>query len=248
MMKQSPNDATLILVTPVWNDSRRLAGFGGELASALAARGGEIHWVVADDGTGSAEHSRLRELVAIFGRECPRITLHLAGTHRGKGAVIREAWGLHPDAVWYAFVDADGSVSARDMLDLIDSARESGQTTIGVRKTTDRTRVEEGWIRGIRHRGFLIAVRLLLGFRTEDTQCGAKVVHGDSYRKIEARLIEPGWAFDAELLAEFHASGMPWREQPVNWVEKGASRIRPWMDSFRMLLSLVKIRGRLGPD
>lgn len=244
-MNQSSDDAILILVTPVWKDSKRLAGFGSELASELAARARAIHWIVADDGSGQTERSRLSELVENFSRIYPHVSLHLAATHRGKGAVIREAWGLRADAEWYAFVDADGSVSARDMLDLIDSAREVGETTIGVRKTTDRTRVEEGWIRGIRHRGFLIAVRLLLGFRTEDTQCGAKVVHGGAYRKIESRLIEPGWAFDAEMLAEFHSAGLPWREQPVNWVEKGASRIRPWMDSLRMLRSLVEIRSRL---
>ncbi len=244
-MSQATHDATIILVTPVWNDSVRLAGYGVELARELAARESSISWVIADDGSRAAERPRLEHLLEKFRLVYPNVSVHFAAEHRGKGAVIREAWSLHPGADWLAFVDADGSVNAHDMLGLIDAAVASGESTIGVRKTTDRTRVQEGFIRGIRHRGFLLAVRLLLGFRTEDTQCGAKVICGRSYRQIVTRLIEPGWAFDAEMLAEFHAAGHPWREEPVNWVEKGASRIRPWMDSLRMLVSLIKIRSRL---
>ena len=35
--------------------------------------------------------------------------LHFATRHAGKGAVVREAWALAPEADWLAFVDADGS-------------------------------------------------------------------------------------------------------------------------------------------
>jgi len=244
-MSNATNDATLILVTPVWNDSKRLAPYGEELARELAGRGSKIHWVIADDGSEAEEHPRLQKLLEGYREIYPHVSLHPATKHQGKGAVVREAWALHPHAGWLAFVDADGSVNATDMLDLIADAVASGESTIGVRKTTEHTRVQEGVIRGIRHRGFLLAVRLLLGFRTEDTQCGAKVLRGDYFRAIAPRLVEPGWAFDAEMLAEFHAAGYSWREQPVNWVEKGASRIRPWMDSITMLFSLIRIRRRL---
>lgn len=244
-MTSEGDDATIILVTPVWNDSKRLAAYGGELARELAKRDSTIHWVIADDGSNPGEPPRLQEQLEDYRLIYPHVSLHLASHHNGKGSVIREAWALSPDAGWLAFADADGSVNAPDMLDLIADAVRAGESTIGVRKTTETTRVQEGFMRGIRHRGFLLAVRLLLGFRTEDTQCGAKVIRGDDYRAIAPRLVELGWAFDAEMLAELHTAGHTWREQPVNWVEKGASRIRPWMDSITMLISLIRIRRRL---
>jgi len=245
-MSEATHDATIILVIPVWNDSRRLAPYGEEMAHELAKRGSAIRWIIADDGSSEDEPPRLLALLEKYRAIYPHVSLHLAERHQGKGGVIREAWALHPDAEWLAFVDADGSVNAKDMIDLVEAAVESGESTIGVRITTDHTRVQEGFIRGIRHRGFLLAVRLLLGFRTLDTQCGAKVFRGDDYRAIAPRLVEQGWAFDAEMLGELHASGRTWRERPVNWVEKGASRIRPWMDSLKMLSSLIRIRSRLG--
>jgi len=244
-MTSDRDDATIILVTPVWNDSKRLASYGIELAHELARRQSAIHWVIADDGSKPEEPPRLQKQLEEYRLIYPNVSLHLASHHNGKGSVIREAWALSHDADWLAFVDADGSVNAPDMLDLIADAVRTGESTIGVRKSTETTRVQEGFLRGIRHRGFLLAVRLLLGFRTEDTQCGAKVMRGEDYRAIAPRLIELGWAFDAEMLAELHAAGHTWRERPVNWVEKGASRIRPWMDSITMLISLIRIRRRL---
>jgi len=246
MMTREDDDATIILVTPVWKDSRRLAVYGDELAHELAKRKSAVRWVIADDGSGLEEAERLREQLQKYRQVYPNVSLHLAAEHHGKGSVIREAWGLFPNAAWLAFADADGSVNAPDMLDMIDDAVRSGESTLGVRVTTETTRVQEGFFRGIRHRGFLLAVRLLLGFKTADTQCGAKVIRGDHFRAAAPRLIEPGWAFDAEMLAELYSGGYRWRERPVNWVEKGASRIRPWMDSLVMLQSLIRIRCRLG--
>lgn len=244
-MAGADNDATIILVTPVWNDSRRLEGYGLELAEELARRAASVRWIIADDGSRGDEKPLLEALLARYRETHANTALHFAASHRGKGAVVREAWSLAPNAEWLAFVDADGSVGAADMLELIDHAVRAGRTTLGVRKRTETTRVEEGLLRGLRHRGFLAAVRLILGVHSEDTQCGAKVLRGADFRDIEPRLVEPGWAFDAELLAELNAAGRTWDEVPVNWVEKGHSRIRPWKDSLNMLLALLRIRRRM---
>jgi glycosyltransferase involved in cell wall biosynthesis len=108
----------ILLVTPVWNDSARLAVFGKDLAEALATTQLPIRWVIADDGSGVEEHARLQDLRKDFASVFPGVELHFADRHRGKGAVVREAWALAPEAEWLAFVDADGSVSAEDMLNL----------------------------------------------------------------------------------------------------------------------------------
>lgn len=239
-------EATTILVTPVWKDSARLARFGRELAEVLGRRGSDVAWIIADDGSGDAEVARLGDLRDEFARIYPAVTVHAAEAHYGKGSVVREAWRLKQEADWLAFVDADGSVGADDMLDLIEKARRSGRSTIAIRKNTEETRVEEGVLRWIRHHGFLLACRLILGVRSEDTQCGAKVLRGEDFREIRDRLVEPGLAFDAELLAEMTAAGLSWDECPVNWVRKGGSRVTAIGDGWRMLRALFRIRSRLG--
>lgn len=234
----------ILLVTPVWKDSARLEDYGMDLAEALSTFPEPIRWIIADDGSGKIEASRLVELQSRYARIFPNVELHFAQAHRGKGAVVREAWSLVPDAPWLAFVDADGSVTATEMLGLIAAARQSGSSVIGIRKRTETTTVLESPWRALVHKGFLIAVKIVLGLDCEDPQCGAKVLRGDDYRKIAGRLREPGLAFDSELLFELHRAGFTWQEIPVNWEEKKGGTVKPLKDAWAMFASLVRIRTR----
>lgn len=238
----------ILLVTPVWNDSTRLSGFGAELAKALAGSPLPIRWVIADDGSGPEQHPPLKELAARFSAVFPRVDLHFAARHYGKGSVVREAWALSPDAAWLAFVDADGSVDPAELLRLIRTAVDSDSSALGIRKRTATTRIEESPWRGLFHRGFLVAARLILGLRCEDPQCGAKVLHGPAYRRIAGGLRENGLAFDSELLCALKDDGTAWLEVPVTWVEKKGGKVHPLLDTWKMLAALLRIRGRQSAD
>ncbi len=241
MPDESPE---ILLVTPVWNDSTRLGVFGVSLAETLAAAEFPIRWVIADDGSSDEDREKLRKLRDSFAKIYPNVDLHLAAMHHGKGSVIREAWELAPNADWLAFVDADGAVSAEDMLGLIRKAVVAGRTVIGVRKRTETTHIEESLWRGFFHRGFLLTADLLLDLRSADIQCGAKDIKGSDYRVIERRLDEDGLAFDSELLSTLNWSGATWLEVPVNWVEKGGGKVKPLKHAWGMLRALLRIRAR----
>lgn len=234
----------ILLVTPVWNDSTRLAVFGGSLAAVLAASPLPVRWIIADDGSAPSEHGKLEQLRQEFAAVFPRVETHFAAAHHGKGSVVREAWALAPEAAWLAFVDADGSVSGEDMLALVARAVRCGESVLGIRKRTETTTIVESPWRGIAHRGFLLAAKLLLGLDCEDPQCGAKVIKGDDYRRIAHRLVENGLAFDSELLATLRHDGSLWREEPVTWVEKKGGKVKPLRDAWGMLRALLRIRGR----
>jgi hypothetical protein len=236
------NHPQIVLVTPVWNDSARLAIYGPSLARALAGSPLAVRWIIADDGSGTREHGQLNDLRDQFAKVFPGVETHFARHHSGKGAVVREAWALAPDADWLAFVDADGSVTGEDMLSLIQRAVSCGGSVLGIRKRTESTRVEESFHRALVHRGFLLTAHILLGLRCEDPQCGAKVIKGEDYRRIAGHLIENGLAFDSELLAALEHKGASWIEVPVNWVEKKGGTIKVSRDAWRMFIALLRIR------
>lgn len=238
----SDSTATILLVTPVWQDSTRLAGFGMELAPALAASPLPVRWIIADDGSGEIENSRLLELRASFAEIFPRVEVYFATKHRGKGSVVREAWAQAPAAEWLAFVDADGSVNAADMLALISKAIAADRSVLGIRKRTATTRLTESPWRGLVHRGFLKVVELLLGLNCEDPQCGGKIIKASDYRRVVAGLSENGLAFDSELLSALKRSGAGWLEIPVSWEEKPGGKVKPLRDAWPMLLALLRIR------
>jgi dolichyl-phosphate beta-glucosyltransferase len=234
----------ILLVTPVWNDSARLAGFGAALATALADSPLPIHWIIADDGSAAHDHAPLRELRDAFAEIFPRVHLHFAEQHHGKGSVVREAWTLRPDAAWLAFVDADGSVTPAEMLRLIHAAVDSEISVLGIRKRTATTEfVESSW-RWIFHRGFLLAAHVILDLQCADPQCGAKILRGGHYRRIAGELLENGLAFDSELLCALKRDGSTWSEIPVNWIEKPGGKVRPLHDAWGMFKALLRIRKR----
>jgi len=239
-----PSSCEIVLVVPVWKDAARLAGFGPRLAAALAARALPIRWIIADDGSGEEERVRLTALRDAFAAVYPAVEVHFAAQHRGKGAVVREAWNLAPGADWLAFVDADGSVTAPEMLDLIGRAVADGRNTLAVRVNTATTRVESGIRREFLHQAYLWVARRALGVHSADLQCGAKVLQGAAYRRVEPMLREDGWAFDSELLVALHRHGFGWQEVPVNWTAQGGGKVRPIYDGIRMIGALRRIRAR----
>ena len=234
----------ILLVTPVWKDSSRLAVFGKSLAAVLAASPLPIRWVIADDGSGPDEKQRLLDLQRGFAEVFPGVEVHFAAAHYGKGSVVREAWALAPQADFLAFVDADGSVTAEDFLELIGKAVAAEQSVLGIRKRTATTQIVESPWRSFAHRGFLLTARLLLGLDCEDPQCGAKVFKGSEYRRIAGSLVESGLAFDSELLFSLKRSGARWLEVPVNWTEKKGGKVHPMRDAWGMLAALLRVRSR----
>lgn len=241
-MQQMP--ATILLVTPVWNDSARLALFGPELATVLAASGLPIRWIIADDGSEKADRARLAELLEKFAVVFPQVTLHFAAAHYGKGSVIREAWALDPHVEWLAFVDADGAVGATETVALIEAAIAADCTVVGIRKRMAGVKIKESIYRGVVHRVFLKVADFMLGLRSEDLQCGAKVLRAADYRRIAPELRENGLAFDSELICALHHSGAAWQERPVNWTQIHGGKVHPLLHAWGMLKALYRVRKR----
>jgi dolichyl-phosphate beta-glucosyltransferase len=235
----------ILLVTPVWKDSSRLAVYGMELARALAASPLAIRWVIADDGSGEAERARLNELCDLLAEIYPNVEVDFAERHLGKGSTVKRAWALAPDAEWLAFVDADGSVTAEDMLDLIGKAVAADRSAIGIRKRTESTHIVESPWRGFAHRGYLLTANMLLDLACEDLQCGGKVLGGGDYRRVAPLLKEDGFAFDSELLCALNRNEAKWLEIPISWEEKGGGKVKPLRDGWAMLAALIRIKIRM---
>ncbi|MGA0900250.1 MAG: glycosyltransferase [Luteolibacter sp.] len=233
----------LLIVTPVWNDSARLGEYAPSLAKACSESDLAIRWVIADDGSSKQELAALETLRNTHRKTFPEIHIH-SEMHRGKGHVIRSTWNTDPDSHWLAFVDCDGATSARDFLSLINKAIDEQKSVIGIRKRTEQTVIHESAYRWIFHHGYLLVVRLFLGLRSEDLQCGAKVIRGTDYRAVADSLEEDGFCFDTELLTALKAKGFGWLETPINWAEKKGGKVFPLIDSWKMFAGVLRIRGR----
>jgi len=234
----------IVLVTPVWNDSQRLADFGFELAEALNQSELSVCWVIADDGSCASEKQALEALARRLREVFQPIQLvHLAERTR-KGGAVYAGWDAVPEAKWLAYVDADGAVSAETVCGFLAEtcANPAESGAVGVRADTGS--VQRSLFRRLNFAGFRCLVHGIVFNAYQDTQCGLKVIRAEDFRRVKSLLCETGYLFDVELLLALQRSGVVLAECPIPWRERAGSKIKILQDATRMLAGLFRIRRR----
>jgi hypothetical protein len=85
-------------------------------------------------------------------------------------------------------------------------------------------------------------LRIVLGLRFKDTQCGFK-----AFTRRAAQTILPlqrieRWGFDPEILFLARKFGFRVQEVPVHWGHSGGTRIHPLIDGARMFEEMLRVR------
>lgn len=224
------------LVIPAYNEENRITLF----FDSIAGFDGEL--IVVCDG-----EDRTADIVETIAGQRPDLTIRcLRFDHRlGKGggviAGLKEA-----RAPLVGYVDADGSTSMEEMLRLF-SSFPSADGAIGSRWVAGSTlTVKQGIMRQLESRGFNLLIRILFGLTYHDTQCGAKVFSKQAVMEVLPHMISRGFEFDVELLWRLNKAGFRVVEVPIEWQNKGDSRVQK-RDMIRMLAGLFRIRFSKGP-
>jgi hypothetical protein len=86
-------------------------------------------------------------------------------------------------------------------------------------------RVERSLKRELISRAYNFLLRLSLGTRVSDAQCGFKAVRHDAAEALLPLVENEHWFFDSELLHLAEQSGLRIHEVPVDWTEDPDSRV-----------------------
>ena len=219
------------LVIPAYNEERRISLF----FDSINHFDGEL--IVVCDGT-----DRTAGIVEeIASRRTDLAIRCLRFDHRlGKGGGVIAGLKV-ARAPLVGYVDADGSTRMEEMLRLFSSlSRADG--AIGSRWVDGSTlKVKQGFLRRIESRGFNLLIRLLFRLSFHDTQCGAKVFKKQAIDAVLPSMVSHGFEFDVELLWQLKEAGFHIEEIPIEWQNKGDSRVQK-RDMLRMLAGLLRVR------
>ncbi|MBV8478176.1 MAG: glycosyltransferase family 2 protein, partial [Acidobacteria bacterium] len=91
-------------------------------------------------------------------------------------------------------------------------------------------------------RVFNLALRLVLGLRFKDTQCGFKAFSRRAVESIFPLQKIEGWGFDPELIFLAERKGLKVVEVAVRWAHEAGGSIHPVRDGLRMLLEVLRVR------
>jgi len=215
-----PASACVEVVVPVYNEQVSLAPSIRRLHAFLTAEL-PFDWriVIAnnastDDTTGVA-HELADALPGVSVLDLPQ---------KGRGRALRAAW-LASDADVLCYMDVDLSTDLRALLPLV-APLVSGHSDVAIgTRLAPGSHVVRGTKREFISRTYNRILRLSLGARFSDAQCGFKAIRADTARRLVPAIRDEDWFFDTELLVLAQREGMRIHEVPVDWVDDPDSRV-----------------------
>ncbi|MDS0300237.1 glycosyltransferase [Halogeometricum sp. S1BR25-6] len=171
--------------------------------------------------------------------------VNVATTRRGKGGAIMAGFdALKTDIL--AFADADGSVPADSLHDVVRQISE-GTADVSLasrRHPSSHIVAHQTVIRRLLGDGFAFAARKMLPTQCRDYQCGAKAVRADAWEAIGHHCYEPGFAWDLEFVSVAGSLGYEIAEVPVVWEDHPDSTVNPLSTSLELATALVDVKRR----
>ena len=229
---------SLGLVVPVYDEAERLTDFAKQLvdfAAELAAGSGLLF---VDDGSTDGTPDLIDGLIAGTPGVPARV---LRRPHLGKGAAVTAGLReLRTDLV--GFCDLDLSTPLDDLEAIARAAARSGGLAIGSRGLATSTLVRrEGPVREALGRVYNRLLQAVMTPGVVDTQCGAKVAPRTVWDALLPHCREPGYAWDAEVVAVAQAVGVAVVEVPVHWRHDDRSKVNVGRDGLAMLAATPRI-------
>ena len=237
--------ASVHLVVPCFQESSRIGAFLPGLCAALDSCA-NVSVLVVEDGGGSSEQARMCAMIDEWRKQHAFLLPPLLLPENiGKGGAVYAGWRESKGADWLAFVDADGSCPAGEVVRLIEMARREAvpaRALFASRVKMLGRNISRQLKRHLLGRVYATLVSELLDIPVYDSQCGLKLVPAAAYGKIRPALSVNGFAFDAQLLLALLHSGCEVIEVPIDWHETPGGKIRLVRDALKMARDTLGIR------
>ncbi len=225
------------IVIPVYNEEVALPASVARL-HAFLREAMPYRWriTIADNASTDATLAVAREIASAL----PAVrVVHLE--QKGRGRALRAVWS-QSDADVVAYMDVDLSTDLRALLPLVASIV-SGHSEIAIgSRLAPGSRVTRGTKREFISRSYNGILRVGLGARFSDAQCGFKAVRADVARALLPDVLDEAWFFDTELLVLAQRRGMRIHEVAVDWVDDPDSRVDIVSTAIADLRGVVRLQ------
>ncbi len=229
---------TYSFILPAYNESERLATSLPKVQDYVRQRRLDAEIIVVNDGSKDDTADIVRRFAAAD--DCVRL-LENPG-NRGKGYSVRNGM-LHARGDVLLFTDTDLSSPIYEADKLFEAIRGGADVAIGSRWLQRELQTEpQPLVRQLYGRLFNLGLRIMLGLRFKDTQCGFKAFTRDAAHVIFPRQHVERWGFDPEILFLARKFKLKTVEVPVEWAHDHRSKISPVRDGLRMASEVLQVR------
>ena len=222
---------------PAYNESARLGATLERVLGYIRAQTLDAEVIIVNDGS----RDNTADIVRTFAAKDPALRLVENPGNRGKGYSVRNGM-LHARGQVALFSDADLSSPIEEAPKLF-AALENADIAIGSRWLRAETQTQRQPLhRQLFGRIYNLVLRLTLGLKFADTQCGFKAFKQPAVQAIFPLQKIERWGFDPEILFLARKLKFKVQEVPVAWGHSGGTRINPLVDGSRMVMEMFRIR------
>lgn len=226
------------IVIPAYNESQRIVPTLNRVLSYIAEEGWSAEVIVVNDGS----RDDTAEVVRRYVETNPILRLVENPGNCGKGYSVRNGM-LNARGDILLFSDADLSSPIEEAPKLFRAITQGADVAIGSRwLQADLQTERQPWHRQLFGRVFNLILRIVLGLKFKDTQCGFKAFNRRAAETIFPLQRIERWGFDPELVFLAQKHGFRVVEVPVRWAHDEKSTISPVRDGTRMFIEVLKIR------
>jgi len=234
----------LSFVIPAFNEQDRLGPTLSAIVDYVNREKLDAEVLVVDDGS----RDRTAALVESFAQRHPVIRLIRNGANHGKGYSVRNGVRKASGDI-IIMTDADLAVPIEQTPKLLEAIDAGFDIAIGSRALNEQLqRIKPPLYRRICSAAFQAMVRMLLGLRFKDTQCGFKAFTREAAKRIFSLQKIENWGFDPEILLIGILLDYRIKEIPVETFHRDGSKINPVRDSIKMFMELLSIRRHVFAD
>ncbi|MFZ1008854.1 MAG: dolichyl-phosphate beta-glucosyltransferase [Candidatus Sulfotelmatobacter sp.] len=229
---------TYSIVIPAYNEGTRLGATLERILAYVRQQGWDAEVIVVNDGS----RDNTAELVRGFAEKNPIVRLVENPGNRGKGFSVRHGM-LKARGDVVVFSDADLSSPIEEMPKLLAALAQGADIAIGSRWLRAELQTQRQSVhRQIFGRVFNLLMRMILGLKFKDTQCGFKAFTRQAAQTILPLQRIERWGFDPEILFLARKFGLRVEEVAVHWGHSGDTRIHPVLDGARMFQEMLRVR------
>lgn len=226
------------IIIPCYNEEKRIKKTLEKIWEYFKSKEIDFEIIVVDDGS----RDKTVEIVEKWKEGKENIKLIKHPKNKGKGAAVKTGV-MNAEGNLILFTDADLSTPIEEYEKLkkfIDSGYDISIGSRGLKES--KILVPQPFFRRMIGRIFPFLVRLIVIRKFKDTQCGFKLFKKEVAKEIFKNLKTTGFAFDVEILYNSVKKRYKIKEVPVTWMNSPYSTVKIFRDSFKMFISLLKIR------
>jgi GT2 family glycosyltransferase len=190
----------LSVVIPFYNPGDALRPTVERLVAVAEEAGVSYEVIAVSDGSTDGSEATIDGLA-------PTVRVVVSPQNLGKGAALHRGFAL-AHGRYVGFVDADGDIDPRHVVDYYHAARAGNHDVVYASKRHSQSQSASSALRKVISYGFIALVGSLFALGINDTQTGCKLFRRQALADVLPRLREQRFAFDLEFFVAARAAGI----------------------------------------